>query len=149
VNTSRPWARHYQDEWHRRAGDPRLPYWLRVAALAYGSHVDNGHANYKRGQIALVLGKPGEPYDRVGRAISDAIEYGWLNPGSWWGCLIVPERAIRKGPWMTPKPCRRCAERFPNHLAEVVTLRPDPPLNGGFGVRSSPSDGGSAARSRH
>lgn len=99
----RPWARHYQDEWHRKAGNPDLPYWLRVAALAYGSHGYNGHATFKRGDIALVLAtadpETGEiqPYENVGRAIRDAIEYGWLAAESYWGCLVVPAHAIKKG----------------------------------------------------
>ena len=44
VTAERPWARHYHETWQERAGDARLPFWLRVAALAYGSHTDNGHA---------------------------------------------------------------------------------------------------------
>lgn len=99
----RPWARHYQDDWHRKAGDPRLPYWLRVSALAYGSHGYNGHAVFKRGEIALILAtidqNTGEitPFENVGRAIRDAVEYGWLAPDSFWGCLVVPAHAIKKG----------------------------------------------------
>lgn len=106
----RAWSRHYQDEWQSRAGDRRLPYWLRVAALAYGSHSDNGHARFKRGEIALVLGDvspDGEirPYVHVGRAIADAVTYGWLEPESFWGCLIVPAHAVKKGSYTRAKPC--------------------------------------------
>lgn len=99
----RPWARHYMEEWQSRAGDRRLPYWLRVAALAYGSHTDNGHARFKRGEIGLVLGtvdqETGEvtPYSNVRRAIADAVAYGWLDAESFWGCLVVPAHAIKKG----------------------------------------------------
>lgn len=109
--TERPWARHYQHEWHERAGDKRLPYWLRVTALAYGSHTDNGHARFKRGEIALVLGEvdreTGEikPYPNVRRAIATAVEYGWLEPESFWGCLVVPAHAIKKGSHGRLKPC--------------------------------------------
>ena len=77
--------------------------WLRVAALAFGNHEDNGHAKYKRGRIALVLGKVNpesgevEPYTNVGRAIQTAVEYGWLAPESFWGCLVVPAHAVKKG----------------------------------------------------
>lgn len=103
MNTERPWARHYQEIWQERAGDDRLPYWLRVAALAYGSHLDNGHARFKRGEIGLVLAKvnteTGElvSYENVGRAIATAVEYGWLAEESFWGCLIVPAHAVKKG----------------------------------------------------
>lgn len=118
-STPRPWARHYQDQWQERAGDPRFPYWLRVAALAYGSHLDNGHARFKRGEIALVLGTPGQPYVNVRRAIEAAVEYGWLADGSFWGCLIVPAHAIKKGPWTTAKPC-------PVHAKRSLTERKRP-----------------------
>lgn len=99
----RTWARHFQDDWQARAGDPRLPYWLRVAALAYGSHADNGHARFKRGEVALILGTmdkaTGEvrPFANVRREIARAVEFGWLEPGSYWACLIVPAHSIKKG----------------------------------------------------
>ncbi len=103
MNTERPWARHYHEVWQERAGDPRMPFWLRIAALAYGSHLDNGHARYKRGEIAMILGTldpdTGQlsPYENVGRAIDTAVDYGWLAPESFWGCLVVPAHAIKKG----------------------------------------------------
>lgn len=103
MTRERPWARHYLEVWQERAGDDRYPYWLRVAALAYGSHLDNGHARFKRGEIAMILGRidpaTGElvPYRNVSRAIVIAVEYGWLDPASFWGCLVVPAHAIKKG----------------------------------------------------
>jgi hypothetical protein len=125
VNTERPWARHYFDEWQSRAGDPRLPYWLRVAALAFGSHEDNGHARFKRGEIALVLGTPARPYTNVRRAIGDAVTYGWLADGSFWGCLIVPLHAVRKGPWATPKPCPIHTNRSLSERKGPISSTPD------------------------
>ena len=108
----RVWARHFQDDWQARAGDPRLPYWLRVTALAYGSHHDNGHARFKRGEVALILGtvdhETGEvrPHANVRREIARAVEFGWLEDGSYWGCLIVPAHSIRKGDLATtPAAC--------------------------------------------
>ncbi len=100
-----PWARHFQDVWHERSGDDRLPKWLRVSALAYGSHQNNGHANFKRGEVALVLATVDResgaiyPLDRrdVFRAVHQAIQYGWLEEGSSARCLIVPAHAIKKG----------------------------------------------------
>ncbi|MGA8247847.1 MAG: hypothetical protein WB797_13170 [Nocardioides sp.] len=108
------WARHYQEEWHTRSGDNRLPKWLRVACLAYGAHDNNGHAVFRRGEVALVLGKPPEhgrgpvPLDRrrVHEVIRLAVEYEWLMPGSTARCLIVPSRAIKKGAYDAPlAPC--------------------------------------------
>lgn len=110
--SARTWARHYHDDWMSRAGDPRLPYWLRVAAAGFGSHGENGHARFKRGQLALILAtvdqETGEiqPYSNVGRAISDAVEYGWLAEGSFWGCLVVPAHSIKRGELdKRPSPC--------------------------------------------
>lgn len=112
THPSRPWARHFQDDWQARAGDPRLPFWLRVASLAYGHHENNGHARFKRGEIALILAKvnheTGEirPHQWVGRDIALAVEYGWLDKGSFWGCLIVPAHSVRKGDmYASPKAC--------------------------------------------
>ena len=134
MSGERPWARHFMDEWQSRAGDSRLPYWLRVTALAYGSHTDNGHARFKRGEIALILGHvdptSGEVvrYVNVSRAIDDAVTYGWLSPDSFWGRLIVPAHAIRKGAWDTPKPCPIHVKRKANHsLTEwFSTSQPTP-----------------------
>jgi len=100
-----PWARHYQHIWEERAADPKLPNWLRVAALAYGRHSANGHAVIGRGRIALVLANvdtvTGEvtPLDRgsVQRAIRTAVKYGWLAPESNSACLVVPGHAISGG----------------------------------------------------
>lgn len=87
-----------------------MPYWLRVASLAFGSHANNGHARFKRGEIALVLATvdhaTGEvrPFANVRREIARAVEYGWLEEGSYWGCLIVPAHSIRKGDFASRVP---------------------------------------------
>jgi hypothetical protein len=99
------WARHYQNVWGERAGDASYPMWLRVASAAYGSHRANGHAQYARGALALVLGHvdktTGEivPLDRsnLRRAIQTAVEFGWLARQSTARCLVVPAHAIDGG----------------------------------------------------
>lgn len=119
-------ARHSQEEWQRRAGDRRLPKWLRVAALAYGCHGNNGHATFKRGDVAVALGEPGEPLDRrrLFEHIQLAIEFGWLEEGSTSMCLIVPPHAIDKGKIGAPKaPCKVHARRL--KVAPVSYLHPD------------------------
>lgn len=108
---SRQWARHYQDDWQARAGDPRLPYWFRIAALAYGSHTENGHARFKHGEIAKILGavdrETGEfrPFANVRREIARAVEFGLIEEGSYWGCLVVPAHSIKKGGLGRATPC--------------------------------------------
>lgn len=88
------WGQHYQSIWRERADDASLPLWLRVAALAYGTHRGNGHANFRPNGIAAILGKPA---DRISRAIADAKRRGWLAPESSARCLVVPPHAIRGG----------------------------------------------------
>lgn len=101
----RTWSRHYQDAWHERSGNPNLPRWLRVVALAYGSHDEAGHARFRRGEVALVLAGPfgrdevPQPLSRqrVHEAIQQAIQLGFLADGSIPMCLIVPAHDVRKG----------------------------------------------------
>ena len=152
AKTPRGWARHFQDDWQARAGDPRLPYWLRVAALAYGSHTDNGHARFKRGEVALILGSVDRatgvvrPFANVRREIARAVEYGWLEEGSFWGCLIVPAHSIRKGDFThKPKPCPlapRHAARSNRSLSERNDS-PTPTPSERFAARSAQSVSGS------
>lgn len=152
AKTSRSWARHFQDDWQARAGDPRLPYWLRVTALAYGSHTDNGHARFKRGEVALILGSVDHttgvirPFTNVRREIARAVEYGWLEEGSFWGCLIVPAHSIRKGDFAKKaKPCPlapRHAARSNRSLSERNDPRSSTPSER-FGARSGQSVSGS------
>lgn len=146
--TERSWARHYQEDWQSRAGDPRLPKWLRVAALAYGSHTDNGHARFKRGEIALILGTVDQETGEVipdpwpGRAIEDAVEYGWLAPESFWGCLVVPAHAIKKGAHGRSPKC-------PIHVRRARTRGPKPSLSEGFEGHSPTPSEGFATQSPH
>jgi len=66
----------------------------------------------RAGQIALILGRVDpstgvvHPSRNVTRAIDVAVEYGWLAPGSYHRCLIVPAHAVRKGKlYAHPTPC--------------------------------------------
>ncbi len=113
ASSSSPWARHYQHVWEERSGSPRLPMWLRVAALAYGKHGANGHAPFAAGEVALALssvqpntGNITTPArQNVRRAIDVAMEYGFLAPGSSSRCLIVPHHAIEGGIGNAYAPC--------------------------------------------
>jgi hypothetical protein len=155
VTSERPWARHYHEVWQERAGDDRMPYWLRVAAVAYGSHSDNGHARFKRGEVALVLGKldpdTGEvvPFANVTRAIETAVAYGWLEPESFWGCLVVPAHAIKKGEHGRKPSCpihaRRRREGKETTAEQARTLH----SVSGSGVANRQSVSGSGGRTTH
>lgn len=112
------WSKHYQRVWAERSGNTRLPDWLRLVSLAYGSHGANGHAPFARGEIALALGRMDEergefvPGRNVARAIRVAVEHGFLSPRSTPRCLVVPAHAIG-GPHGNPlKPCPEHGEAF-------------------------------------
>ncbi|EWT04651.1 hypothetical protein N864_10855 [Intrasporangium chromatireducens Q5-1] len=114
-----PWAKHFQLVWENRAGDPRLPLWLRVVSLAYGKHRANGHAPFDPGQVALVLSTvdpdTGElitpKRQNVHRAIKAAVDYGFILDGSSSRCLVVPSHAVSGGLGMPGTPCRWHAKR--------------------------------------
>lgn len=106
-----PWAKHYQHVWLERALDDSLPDWLRVAALAYGKHSANGHANLGPGELARTLAsvnrETGEirPNQNVNRAIANAVRHGWLVGGSKSRCLVVPSHAVTGGLGNAYKAC--------------------------------------------
>lgn len=134
--TSKPWARHFQHVWEERAGSRSLPDWLRVACLAYGSHRANGHANFRRGEVALVLARLDEatgvvtPLARQGvhRAIKVAVGNGWLAVGSTARCLIVPAHAVTGG-------LGRAEDACPQHApASNKARRPRPNLKAVSGL---------------
>ena len=155
MSAERPWARHYHEVWQERAGDDRLPYWLRVTALAYGSHLDNGHARFKRGEIALVLGKVNsdtgevEPYVNVTRAIDTAVTYGWLEPESFYGCLVVPAHAIKKGEHGRKPVCPIHARRRREGLQTEAERERTAHSVSGSGSPNRHSVSGSGGRSLH
>jgi hypothetical protein len=97
------WSKHYHGVWAERSANTQLPDWLRVAALAYGRHKANGHAEFGPGDVAYVLGKVDEqtgefqPNENVTRAIRTAVKYGFLAEGSKSRCLVVPAHAIEGG----------------------------------------------------
>lgn len=101
----KPWDRHYLDHWLEKTANRELPAWVRVSLLAYGSHRANGHAPFKPGDIALVLGTvdkaTGEirPMDKsnVQREIRRAVQAGWLDDRSSSLCLVVLGHQITGG----------------------------------------------------
>jgi len=120
---SNRWARHYQDAWEARSGDPKLPGWLRVASYAYAKHGANGHAPLTRAsrhgpgtlQIALATIHPETremllpPRQRVHEWVRQAVEFGWLDGQSSTVCLIVPAQAVEGGLGNPRTPCKTCS----------------------------------------
>jgi hypothetical protein len=103
VSVQNPFGMHHQAVWRARAADraanPSLDNWIRVATLAFGYHRRNGHASFKPGEIAEILGAPGKPLS--GPAVSNAIRLaknaGWIAEESNARCLVVPPHAVGGG----------------------------------------------------
>lgn len=108
MSLDNPYAMHRQKVWLERAADPRLDLWTRVAALAFGRHRRNGHANFGAGEMGNLLGPPGRPLKpaSVSRAIREAKEYGWIAGESNARCLVVPPHAVEGGLGHPNDPCR-------------------------------------------
>lgn len=94
-----------------------MPLWIRVASLAFGCHRRNGHATFKTGEIAEILGTPGTPLSAssVSNAIKLAKNAGWIADQSNARCLMVPPHAVTGG---LGHPNDRC----PVHGAAVTEL---------------------------
>jgi hypothetical protein len=104
VSRQNPFAFHYQGVWVERSTDPSLATWLRVAALAFGSHKKNGHATFASGELAKLLAKPGPDgvpkspsASSVANAIRIAKRKGWIAQESNARCLVVPPHAVIGG----------------------------------------------------
>lgn len=111
------WAMHYQSVWEDRSANPSLPLWVRISALAFGCHRRNGHANFKEGELSVLLGKPGDdgwvyvPPPSISRAIAAAKDAGWIAEESNSRCLVVPGHAVQGGAYGHPN--ERCAVHDP------------------------------------
>jgi hypothetical protein len=104
MSVQNPYGMHYQSVWEERSANPLLPNWIRVAALAFGCHRANGHANFKPGELGELLGKPapGGGWARITpQAVSNAIKLaknaGWIAEDSTARCLVVPHHAVSGG----------------------------------------------------
>lgn len=121
MSLQNPYSMHYQSVWRERAAsraaNPAMPAWIRVAALAFGCHRRNGHASFKTGEIAEILGTPGKPLSpsSVSNAIKLAKNAGWIDGQSTARCLVVPPHAVVGG---LGHPNDRCAI----HGAPVVAF---------------------------
>lgn len=75
---------------HRRGNPP----YLRLHHLALAKAGANGHAPFKRGELAIELGKAGKRYRNIEDAIAKAIGYGLLDPTSMPTCLVLPHGLV-------------------------------------------------------
>ncbi|MGE2692219.1 hypothetical protein [Mycolicibacterium pulveris] len=105
-DTGKVWTRHYQIEWEARLTNPAFkdkgPVWMKLVCLAYARHHANGHATFKPGELASILGVPRQ---RVTEGIAVAVSYGFLSDESCSRCLVVPSHAIQGPQGNVYEPC--------------------------------------------
>jgi hypothetical protein len=103
VSVEPPWVKVSRPFLDSVAGQLDQPLPLRIALLAYGRVEANGHAEFRRGELAEITGK-----DRrnVSRAIRNAIEKGWLLEGSCTECLLPPGDYVEMSYGSNRKRCR-------------------------------------------
>lgn len=108
-----PWVMGNQEAFKDLATSDALPRWLRATYAAYGHLGGNGHATFRRSELAALLGDHTQGVSvpterqRVREAIDGAIDRGLLEKGSKALCLIVPRAAIAYGAGNPGTPCRR------------------------------------------
>lgn len=88
MSVEAPWVKVSQQGWEDRALDLAQPLWLKVSCMAYARVGANGHAGFKPGELARMLG--GKHRQEIDRAVRTAIAYGWLDETSCSECLIPP-----------------------------------------------------------
>jgi hypothetical protein len=102
VSLDNPFAMHRQSFWEEQAATLPLA-WQRLGAIAFATHKRNGHANFKPGDLAMMLGRPGPDGweslspTHLSNLIATAKKAGWLAPESNSRCLVVPCHAIQGG----------------------------------------------------
>lgn len=104
MSAQNPFALHRQGVWTERSRNTALPGWLRVAALAYGRHKRNGHAQFAEGELANLLAKPNRDgmikapsAQNVSNMIAAAKLHGFIAAESNARCLVVPRHAVEGG----------------------------------------------------
>lgn len=63
---------------------------LKLFLLALSGAKPNGHAPFKRGSLAKLLGQPGKPHTHVKRVIAKAVKLRLLSGESVPTCLVLP-----------------------------------------------------------
>lgn len=87
MDVQNPGGIHLHSFWLARADDPSLELWLRVVALAFGSHRANGHSQFAAGWVAKWFHKSPS---QLSTAIKTAKAKGMLGAESTSRCLVLP-----------------------------------------------------------
>ena len=102
MSLDNPFTMHRQSFWEEQAATLPL-LWQRLGAIAFSTHKANGHANFKPGELAFMLGKPGPSGweslspSQLSNLIAAAKKAGWITPESNSRCLVVPHHSISGG----------------------------------------------------
>jgi hypothetical protein len=102
-----------KDAFREWAASNVFPRFLRVTFAAYANLEANGHARFRRSELAGLLGEKVDGVwiptarQRVREAIDNAIDRDLLMPGSKALCLIVPRMVVAFGKGNPDKPCPR------------------------------------------
>jgi hypothetical protein len=111
--TGSEWGAYAQGEMSRWAKDGAVtPLAVRVLFAAMGRHDRNGHARFRPGELADVLGSidvtTGEIRPARRGAVSDAIKaakrLGYITDESFARCLVL-SRHIFQNSWGSPQVC--------------------------------------------
>lgn len=111
--TGSEWGAYAQQEMSRWAKDGAVtPLAVRVLFAAMGRHDRNGHARFRSGELADVLGSidvtTGEVRparrDTVSAAITVAKRLGYIAEDSSARCLVLSRHIFQKS-WGSPEPC--------------------------------------------
>jgi hypothetical protein len=111
--TGSEWGAYAQQEMSRWAKDGAVtPLAVRVLFAAMGRHDRNGHARFRSGELADVLGSidvtTGEVRPARRDSVSDAIKaakrLGYITDESTVRCLVLSRHVFQKS-WGSPAPC--------------------------------------------
>lgn len=86
------WLKIYVAPLENLAMSTDLPAYHRLHLLALARAEPNGHAEFKTGVLARLMGKDGQPHHDIGAAVHRGIETGLLHPSSMSTCLVLPEK---------------------------------------------------------
>jgi hypothetical protein len=86
-----PAGLHLHSYWQDRAGDDKLPIWLRLAAIAYASHHKNGHATFYMSGESTLPKTLGRDKRVIQNELKKAIDRGFLAEQSNINCLVLPD----------------------------------------------------------
>jgi hypothetical protein len=128
-----PWLATSQKFWETLVfveADSTSRDWFHVYAAAIARCKPNLHAEFKRGELAEILGRRDEDgnwipmaSNRLSNLIADLVQRGLLAQGSGQLCLSLRADAFACTLPGTNQPCQTCAKRISKPRTSVVSKR--------------------------